>query len=149
MDTIQLTNILLKDKYAKNYFCGVIPIDKLPGKNIKKPCSFIVNTDNSKRAGEHWFAIFIPKFGKIEYFDSYGLKPINSQVYDFIKANGNKYIYNRRIIQSVLSSNCGKYCIFYIYMRSRNFKMKKITQFFVLNKQYNDLLINKIFKKLQ
>jgi hypothetical protein len=147
MDTFQILKLLTKDKYAKKHFCGVLPIDKLPITKIRRPCSFIINTDNSNFPGQHWFALYVPRIGKVEYFDSYGLKPINPQIYEFLRANGSKYIYNSKRIQSDLSKNCGKFCIFYIYMRSRNFPMKQITQFFVSNKNINDLLINKIFKK--
>ena len=149
MDTIQLSNILKRDKFTKKYFSGVLSIDLLPIKKIGKTCSFIINTQNSTLPGEHWFAIFLPKSGKIEYFDSYGLKPINQEVYSFIKANGNKYIYNQKRIQSEDSQNCGKFCIFYIYMRSRNFSMNKILKFFVNNSKLNDIFILNLFKKLK
>src|SRR5260370_4762244 len=99
METNQLIHLLLKNKYTMNVFCGVLPIDHLPQKQVRKPCSFIVNTHNSKLPGEHWFAIFVPKRGYIEYFDSYGKKPINKEVYNFIKTNGKKYIYNKKCIQ--------------------------------------------------
>jgi len=147
METNQLIHLLLKDKYAKKSFCGVLPIDQLPQKPVKKPCSFIVNTHNSNLPGEHWFAIFVPHRGKIEYFDSYCKKPINNEVYNFLRINGIKYIYNKTCIQSNLSVNCGKFCLHYIYFRSRNYSMKKYVKFFSSNKLYNDMIINKLYKK--
>ena len=149
MDTIQLINYLKKDKYARKYFCGVLPINKLPRRKILRPCCFIINTHKSNLPGEHWFAIFVPKFGKIEYFDSYGLKPINEEVHDFIKLNGGKYIYNEKNIQGINSENCGKFSLFYLYMRTRGFNLNKIQKFFVKNKNFNDLIVNKLFYKLK
>ena len=143
MDTQQLIDLLKRDKYSKKYFCGVLSIDQIPIRKIKRPCSFIINTQDSSLPGEHWFAIFIPKFGKIEYFDSYGMKPINYQVYDLILMNGKKFLYNKKAIQSSDSENCGKFCIFYIYFRSRNYSMIDIQKFFISNKITNDLFITK------
>lgn len=149
MDTNQLIKFLKRDKYSKKYFCGVLPFNKLPIKKIKKPCSFIINSHDSTLPGEHWFAIYVPRRGKIEYFDSYGLKPTNDFVLAFIKANKLPYIYNEKNIQAINSNTCGKYCVFYIYMRSRGFTMKKITNFFVSNKDINESFINNLFKKFK
>ena len=149
MDTNQLINYLKSDHYSKHHFCGVLSIDKLPIRKVKRPCSFIINTHESSLPGEHWFAILIPRKGKIEYFYSYGLKPFKKEVYDFIKANNLKFIYNTKQIQDYGSENCGKYCIFYIYMRSRGFSLKDILNFFVSNKNLNDLFINALFNKIK
>ena len=126
----------------------MLPIDKIPIKKIRRTCGFIVNTHDSSLPGEHWFAIYLPKYGKIEYFDSYGIKPINHQVYELIKTNQKSFIYNTKPIQGADSTNCGKYCIFFLYMRARGYNMKKILKFFVNNKQQNDLFINSLFKKI-
>ena len=149
MNTNQLIKLLLKDNYTKKIFCGVIPIDQIPIRKVRRPCSFIVNTHISTLPGEHWFAIYLPKFGKIQYFDSYGLQPTNNWILNFIKANGSKFIYNSKLIQAEKSTNCGKFCIFYIYMRSRGYKMKKLLQFFVNNAKLNDYFIEKLFKKIK
>ncbi len=148
MDTHQLIDLLKRDKYSKKYFCGVLSIDQLPIRKIKRPCSLIINNQDSSLPGEHWFAIHLPKFGKIEYFDSYGIQPINRQVYDLIQMNGNKFFYNSKEIQSANSENCGKFCVFYIYLRSRNYSMKQIQKFFISDKNTNDLFINNFFNKL-
>ena len=74
MNTIQLINVISKDELARKNFCGVLPIDHLPIKNLTHDCSFIINTDPSTERGQHWVAIFAPLNGDIEYFDSYGFK---------------------------------------------------------------------------
>jgi hypothetical protein len=148
MDTYQIDQFLKSDKFAKKGFKGVIPINYLPLKYVDRPSSYIINTDNSNLPGEHWFALYIPLKGPIEYWDSYGLKPINNEIYKFIKMNKRPFIYNRFKIQSNNSMTCGQYSIFYIYLRSRNIKMKKITNFFIKNRSINDKIIMKIFKKI-
>jgi hypothetical protein len=79
MDSYKIDQLFKKYKFTNDQYCGVLPIDKLPLRKVKKPCCFIVNTDDSTLPGTHWFAIYIPKKGKIEYFDSFGLKPINQE----------------------------------------------------------------------
>ncbi len=146
MNTIELINILFKDKFSRKLFCGVLPIDELENFKFRKPCSLIVNTDESSKPGEHWIALFITRNGSLEYFDSYGIKPFKKEIYQFIKKHQMKLIYNKKIIQNSLSINCGKFCLLFVLLRSRGFTMKKIVKFFV-NKKYNDLLIRKIFSK--
>ncbi len=147
METHQLFKLLVKDHYTKKTFCGVIPINHLPVKKLNQSCSFIVNTEDSTKPGEHWFAIYAPKYGKIEYFDSYGLKPINQQVYDFISVNRKKFIYNSKKIQGIDSENCGKYAVFYLFFRNRGLTLNNYSKFFTSNKKFNDKIINSMYKK--
>ncbi len=76
MDTNQINRVLKSYIFTRKEFCGVLPIDYLPIKKIKRPCSFVINTDKSSLPGKHWFAIYLPLKGKIEYFDSFGIKPL-------------------------------------------------------------------------
>lgn len=148
MNTIEVENFLKRDKFARKIFKGVVAIDQLNFNNIRKPSAFVVNTDPSYRSGEHWFAIIFPKYGQIEYFDAYGLSPINKEIREIWLTNKNKFIINRNKIQSINSTNCGKYAIFYIYLRARNIPIKKIKHFFSNDKLYNDKFIDKLFNKL-
>jgi hypothetical protein len=148
MNTTQVAEFLKKDKYTKKIFKGVLPIDHLPLKYIRRPSCFIVNTGRSDTEGEHWVALYLPVKGPIEYFDSYGYLPINKEIYTFFKLNQKKFIYNRFNIQSDKSTNCGKYAIFYLYMRCRRFSLYKFIQFFVKHKYINDKIISKIFTKI-
>jgi len=72
MDTIQVQNYFQNNQFSKNIFKGVIPVDYLENEPITKPSAYVVNTGKSDTSGEHWFALLIPRFGPIEYFDSYG-----------------------------------------------------------------------------
>ena len=148
MNTIQLVKAFKKDKYTRKSFCGVIPIDFLPLRKVKKKCAFIVNTDKSTEVGQHWFSIYVPRSGPIEYFDSYGLKPQNEEIYDFIRANGSKYIYNTTAIQGNSSISCGKFSILFLYFRTRGYKMKDYLKFFTSNKKLNDVFINNLYNKI-
>jgi hypothetical protein len=149
MYTSELIDLLKKDKYSRNSFCGVIPYDKLPIKKLRRPCSFIINTQKSTEPGEHWVAIYLPKKGKLEYFDSYGFRPTIDKIYKLIHINGKYYIYNKTTIQGVDSTNCGLYTLFYIYFRARKYPMYKYLKFFTSNKTHNDMLIENLFKRIK
>jgi hypothetical protein len=148
MDTVQLIKFFKKDKFTRKSFCGVLPLDLLPIRKVRRNCSFIVNTHKSNQPGEHWFSIYVPKYGPVEYFDSYGLKPFNKEVNDFIKANGSHYVYNEKEIQGLNSISCGKFSILFIYFRTRGYTLKQYLKFFTSNKLYNDIFINKLYNKL-
>ena len=147
MDTTQLIDILLKDKYAKKNFCGVIPLDHLPSKKLTHDCSFIVNSDKSHEKGQHWFAIYAPLNGYVEYFDPFGLRPIHEEIYDFINKNSNNFIYNNQQIQHLSSNKCGLFCLFFILTRSRGIPIEVSIKFFNKISKFNDEIIVNIFKK--
>ena len=147
MYTEELVELLKKNPFSRKIFCGVLPIDKLPMKKINKVCAFIVNTHESNLPSEHWFAIFVPKIGPIEYFDSYGLHPYHREINKFIKVNKRKFIYNNLKIQHNNSINCGKFALFYIYFRARGYSMKQYLKFFNKKQlQYNDKFLNYLYK---
>jgi hypothetical protein len=149
MYTSELIELLKKDKYSRKSFCGVIPYDKLPIKKIRRPCSFIINTQKSTEPGEHWIAIYLPKKGKIEFFDSYGLKPTIDKIYKMFFLNGKYYIHNKKTIQGVDSKNCGLFTLFFIYFRARGYSMDQYLKFFSSNKINNDMLIKNLFNRIK
>ena len=130
-------------------FCGVFSIDHLPKEKLNHDCSFIVNTDYSNGQGKHWIAIFASKKGIIEYFDPFGRRPINKEIYDFIKVNSSDYIYNKKEIQHLSSIKCGLFCLFFVMTRSRGIPMKISINFFNEISYLNDDLIDIIFKKIK
>ena len=135
-----------KNKNVRKSFCGVIPIDKLPLRKVHRNCSFIVNTDDSSQPGSHWFAIYLPKNSPLEYFDSYGTKPTNKRILDFIKANGKRFKYNNKIIQGGNSTSCGLYALFFIYFRIKGFTIKEYQNVFTSNFENNDKIVNKFYE---
>jgi hypothetical protein len=149
MYTSELIQLLKKDKYSRKSFCGVVPYDKLPIKKLRRPCSIIINTQKSTEPGEHWVAIYLPRRGKIEYFDSYGFRPTIDKIYHLIKLNGINYVHNDKTIQGVDSKNCGLFTLFYIYFRARGYSIKQYLKFFITNKIHNDIFIKNLFNRIK
>ena len=58
MDGGEIADILLRDPFVQPAFHGVFSSDHLPQMPVKqRPAAFVVNTDPSRRPGEHWIAI--------------------------------------------------------------------------------------------
>ena len=149
MNTREVEYFLDSDKFTRKLFTKVLPFDHLPITYINPPAAFIVNTGHSTTDGEHWVVIFLGRNKRVvEYFDPYAMKPLNKEIYLFAKANRRRLIHNKKKIQHPLSINCGKFCIFYLYLKARGFTMRKIVNFFMRKLNYNDKIISNIFKKI-
>ena len=91
--------------------------DEVPN-SLPKNASLIINIDNEDGDGTHWVCVFhdIKKDGYIEYFDSFGLSP-PEKVLNMMKKSNKKRLYSNSQIQSLTSSMCGYFCMYYILMR--------------------------------
>lgn len=148
MDTFQIVNVLKCNKYTSKYFKGVFAINKIP-KFIKRPSIIVVNTDHSTKPGAHWIAILCPYIGCIEYFDSYGRRPIQNEFLQFLKRNSLCYIVNGRRLQSSFSDVCGHYCCVYLWYRCKGKSMQFfLNRFNRYNFEDNDKNILITFKKI-
>ena len=120
-------------------FNGIYAKDQLTTDMIKRNQFYIINLDDLIGNGTHWTAFYVDD-DKIEYFDSYGLKPIEiiSQNYD--------YIYNSGQFQSYKSKACGYYCLLFIYFRSHGYNFYEIIkQFSLTDLDYNQNVIKNFF----
>ena len=101
-----------------------------------------MDTDSNK--GSHWVAAYIENKETVKYFDSFGplncLYPATKNVKNtenFCYTSPNSYIYsflnkyksitlNKTIYQSISSNNCGYFCIYFIYTKSKGILFEKI-----------------------
>ena len=144
MDSLTIKKLLRKYKCFK----GVFPSDKLPFSE-KLPLNIIVNTDPSDRPGQHWIAISINNVGRGYYFDSFGFPPLVENIYKFINLKSTKgWSYNKKQIQDIKATTCGKYCILFIIFTCNNMNHKKFIDIFAFNTPENERKIGDIFKTL-
>ena len=119
-------------------FAGVFAKDQIRTNMIKRNHFYIINLDDSIGDGTHWTTFYYGN--RIEYFDSYGLKPPK-----IINENYN-YIYNSSQIQGHDSKACGFYCLFFIYHRTNGHSFYEIIkQFSLVDLEYNQKLIIDFF----
>ena len=144
MDSTQIEKLLWANKWTRKQFLGCFAADQLPSKFDKFPCCLIINLDTINKPGSHWVAAYIKNYSKCYYFDSYGplnclnpayIKPKpycisgpNFTIYDF--SNYFKSVTtNKSIYQSIISSNCGHFCIYFIYSMCIGISYSKIISF--------------------
>jgi hypothetical protein len=119
MNTTQIRKMLTGDPYAKTVFKGVFPCDKLPKVISEFPCAFVANTDHSGEGGEHWVCYYFDENGNAEYFDSYGIQPVNCELFKFWKGHGKNHSWNTVQLQGMKSTVCGQWCVAFITNRAR------------------------------
>jgi hypothetical protein len=119
-------------------FQGVYSSDTLPA----TPRLLVCNTDPKWKPGEHWIAIYVDKNGYGEYFDSFG-RPPNKHFERYMDLKCSRWTFNRKQLQSRISSFCGYYCCLFIVLRSRGFDMTKICGMFTIDTGYNDWLVHR------
>ena len=125
----------LKD--YKPLFLGVYSSDRLP---THRRGLFISNTDPSHLPGTHWIAIYNDgQHG--EYFDSFGREPTGI-FKDYMNTFCKNWTFNDRQLQSIASSFCGQYCIYYCVLRSFDINMRRIVNNFTNDTGFNDVLVH-------
>jgi hypothetical protein len=74
--------------------------------------SYIINLSDKENPGTHWVALFIRNKVGV-FFDSYGLPPpeIIGQF-----THKKKLIYSTDTIQSIDSTTCGFFCVWFLYV---------------------------------
>ena len=69
---------LLSRLVVRVRWLGVFAPDELPDLTVEsRPWCLILNTDPRDQPGTHWLALYAPRAGLIELFDSFGFSPTN------------------------------------------------------------------------
>ena len=141
MNTQELVDALASNKIVNNYFLNVYAFDQLPKRKLTQESWLLVsNCCPSFKPGIHWIILFkdVQRKDYIEIFDSYGQHPHLHNLTSFCRRQGAKRIwYNTRQLQSVTSSVCGHYCLYYAYHRTRGHEMQSIINSFTPHYQFN------------
>ena len=134
-------------------FLGCFSQDMLDSLKIRSlPASLIVNLDSCQQPGSHWIALIIRK-KTLEIFDSFGFnihkwpRVLPSKLFNFLHRFAlRRRVFISRDIQSVTSTLCGFYCIYFLYNRLK-FSFSDCTNHFsVTNLNINDDILVDSFK---
>lgn len=107
-----LTNLQLDKFFDRDKgFNGIYPKDIMP-RNLKPNKFYIFNLDDADGGGTHWTCLYCRK-KRIDYFDSFGVRPPVNIMNLIEKANRPSF-FNAFQIQDIDSALCGYYCIFFI-----------------------------------
>jgi len=123
MRTEEIVSILERLIPRRHNFLGVFAADEIP-RVTSFPSCCVLNTDPARLPGTHWVAAYYYSRRSVEFFDSYGMHPIAYKLL-FHPTN-----WNRIPLQSIRSSLCGQYCIYYLYHRARGYSLNRIVHDF-------------------
>lgn len=141
MDTQQIETILQGDPCARGVFAGVFPCDRLPRSIKHLPSGYVWNTAPYDTDG-HWVALFVDERGNGEFFDSFGLEPLQKSFIRFLNKHCTSWTFNETRLQGLTSHVCGQYCIFYLLHRCRGFSLETIVHMFGQCFEDNDVLVH-------
>ena len=125
---------------------GVYAADRLPRTITHRPLLYIANTNPHFKPVRHWVVIY---FGEeqTEYFDPLGKEP-NNIIEDYLTLMGpNGYLRNVKRVQGARSVNCGQFCLYYAYFKSRDMSMNTILSSFTVDYAFNDYIIEQFVAK--
>lgn len=119
-----INRALRTNPVTKKFFLGTFPADRIPA-ITSYPSSMVVNMDNSNLPGSHWVAIFVPSRHTVFYYDSFGVKPSNRHIREFLRKFLHVHI-NPTTFQSLVSDVCGFYVMYFLYFCSMGYSVSQI-----------------------
>ena len=126
---------------------SIFPIDKLPPK-IMENHFLIVNSEPSISPGRHWIVMHFPQQSIPEFCDSLGKCPsfYSYTMLDYLIQNNNYgFVYNYDKLQNDESTNCGVFCLYFIYHRIKGVSFKNIMKRFYENENENEDIIRDFY----
>jgi hypothetical protein len=150
MDAQQIYSILKSDDFvSQQNFFGVFPSDLIPISALHYPCCLVVNTKPVSHSGEHWIVIVKSSKNTGYYFDSYGMSPANFTEAAVVLEPTINWDHNKVQLQSLLTTVCGQYCVFFLLHIARGLSPKQIVDFLNDNGDTaaNDAFIFTFFKQ--
>lgn len=96
-------------------YLGTFPLDRVP--QFMKDAAlqhFIINTQTSNLAGQHWIAVTIVHNSKAYIFDSFGQAPPTLLVNQLKQRSIHKIYYNKRQLQPFNTTFCGQLALIHL-----------------------------------
>jgi len=120
------------------HFDDVYSIDTLPA---RLRGTVVCNLDLFYRSGNHWVCILVVDGTRGDYFDTFGRAPPKT-LKDYMNAWCESWTYNSRQIQSIVSSFCKHYCVYFCMLRSRELTMNEIVCSVSNDTGFNDCMVH-------
>ena len=150
MNTLELQQALTNDPITEPYTGRVCALDQLPKRVTHRPTLYIVNSQPGHKPGKHWLALYFPRVGPAEFFDSLGHGPryYSWRLERYLKRQGGYYIYNKRRYQQAGTKTCGQFCYYYAHQRCKGRPMRDMLKDFdELNLNYNEEMVTEFARE--
>lgn len=145
MNSLEILQALLQ---IPRHTIGVYPSDLIP-KKWGKPAAFVFNTENSKKPGAHWVAVYVDKKAHGYYFDSFGMPPFVQDHIDRLRENCKMIKFNKKQLQSESSVVCGQFCIMFLFYAAHDIELHKFFDLFASDLEKNDSIVEEFAAKVQ
>ena len=139
------------DSCVRDHFLGVFSADQ----TINKPSGpkhFVVLHDQPFPKPGHWQCLYLEKDGNAyrgEFFCSFGFPPLAENMKRFINQYcGKNWIRNRERLQSLDTTVCGHYCVYFLIMRCRGYPLKDVVTFLNNHCMPDVFVFNEVFNKI-
>lgn len=145
LNTREIDSILLNNAVTRKSFLGTYPACMKP-KTKRRFYTFITNSDEHDKAGEHWNA-WVVNGNTITFFDSFSRSPRADslplhygQMIDKFKTV--RFVSKR--VQSAKSVSCGLYCIHFIFCMSIGLDVQGFLSDYTKDYRKNDKIVHNI-----
>ena len=139
MNSSEIERALRREFSTKGLFVDVFAADQLPQEK-EFPGGYIANTDASGKSGEHWVAFYCEKV-VIECFDSFGAKAGSYSPLIQKWLDDEYQVMQKETIQSVDSTVCGQYSMFFILLKYNGFSYQDILSVFTKNRNLRQICV--------
>jgi len=123
----------------------VTPFNCVPLTSVKSyPYAYICNTDDNQSPGTHWFTLLFPSENALEIFDSFA--ECHQDMME--KFPSRTTLVNTRVLQHLLTSTCGYYCVMFLHHRlNLGLSMEEfVTQFDAKDLLGNDIKVARMIQ---
>lgn len=142
MDEQTIREYMYRSEVTASLFINVLSFEELPQSFPYKQGFYIINADYVDSVGTHWFVVYQPLDGPIEFFDSLGKDPryYNEKLYFFLCRSSKYFVKINKRIQGN-TNVCGDYCLLYCYFRSKGYSMLDFLNIFGSDLNFNDKMV--------
>ncbi len=89
--------------------------------------------------------MYFPQENGAEYFDSYGLSPLEVDIIDFMRRNALMIRFNNVKLQSNDFMVCGQYCVYFLHHRSLGHSLEHLVTYFDRDSSRNNEKVGRWF----
>jgi Adenovirus endoprotease len=126
----------------------IVSIDTLLYRCPDAPSGYIINLSKSSEQGSHWVALYFDPNGKATYFDSYGFKPRNREINQFIRLHSKSLTFNKKQLQQLQSKVCGHYSCVFLYYMFGGIPLDRMLSQFSPNLKINDKIVEDLYENI-
>jgi hypothetical protein len=142
LNTREIDGILKNNAATRRSFLGTYPACMKP-KTRKHFYSFITNSEEHDKPGEHWNA-WVVRGDSVTFFDSFSRDPRDEQFpnhYRKLIMNFDKVKFVCQRVQSASSTSCGLFCIHFIFVMSIGLNVQSFLDDYTKNYAKNDDIV--------